>query len=121
MLANLIMALVFVMLLTVLCWAINSRADWQKKAAGGEGVFLVFYRYPLIGNKDSCQSVRVKAFPGTLEKARGHAHKFLDQGGFKQINTASRVELFCRENEMVKMFFWRWGIASETIFSLSDD
>ncbi|MEK7107755.1 MAG: hypothetical protein AAB537_00130 [Patescibacteria group bacterium] len=118
--ANLTMALLFVILLALVCWALASRADWKKKAACGEGVFLAFYNYPLIGNMDSLQSVRVKAFPGTLEKARGHAHKFLDRNGYKQISTTSRVELFCRENEMVKMFFWRWGVISETILSLSE-
>jgi len=115
-----LLVLLFVILIALLYWVLISRANWKKRAICNEGVFLVLYYYPLIGNKDSLQSVRIKTFPGELDEAKIRAHKFLDNGGYKQINTASQIELFYLEKEMAKMFFFRWGIISETVSPLSD-
>jgi hypothetical protein len=114
--ANLTLALVFLFLLVALFIAIFNFKYWKRRATCSEGVLLVFYCYPPIGEKDNIQAVTVRLFPGTPAEAMDSAYSFLDENHYKYINTASRVRLFCRGNkEMAKIFFLHSGIVRETM------
>ena len=95
-------------------WTIVSRAYWKRKASRNGGVSLVCY--PSNGEAKSYRQINLKHFPGKQKVALGNAYEFLDREGFKQINTASRTQVFASENERVEIFFLSDGIVSETMF-----